>query len=358
MKKTLAALVALLASATCASAQGMTFYPAQNFTVIGKGFTDTETPLERLPVRLKGVTRDRVWYLGKNTSGLAIRFRTASKTIGARWELYENTVMNHMAFVGIKGLDLYSLADGKWQFVCTGRPAGKTTTAKIIENLSGEEREYLLYLPLYDGVLSLEIGVDSAATITKPNSPALQPGSPIVFYGTSITQGGCASRPGMAYPSILSRWLNREVVNLGFSGNGRLDYEIAEAMATIPAACYVIDCVPNVTADEIREKAARFVDIIRKAKPTTPIIMIENPLFPHTRFDTKLTTYVQDKNAEFRQVYEQRRRAGDRHITYIEAKNLIGHDQEATVDGIHLTDLGFMRLAETVYPVFRRVLKQ
>lgn len=333
------------------------FINADSFQLIGKGFEDTQTRYERLPASLESLTRSPVWHLSKNCSGMAIRFRTNSSVIAARWEVTGDVVMNHFTPTGIKGLDLYCLKDGKWIFVNSARPAGKTTTATIIDNMSGQDMEYMLYLPLYDGLKTLEIGVSADASISNSelNSPRI--GKPIVFYGTSITQGGCANRAGMAYPNILSRKLDKEIINLGFSGNGQLDLEVAEAMATIDASCFVIDCLPNVSVQQMNEKYARFLEIIREKHPTTPILLIESILFTHINFDRKIDAVVKEKNKTLVKIYKEQKEKGDKNIYYQKADNLIGNDLEATVDGIHLTDLGFIRMAEQLYPRLKKLVK-
>lgn len=340
-----------------APADSLKYVDAATFPVIGKGFNDTQTRYERLPFRLENETRKPVWNLSKNCSGLAVRFRTNSPVIAAKWEVTGDVIMNHFTMTGIKGLDLYALKNGKWQFVNSARPTGKSTSAIIIQNMPGENMEYMLYLPLYDGLESLEIGVapESEIKSSAVNSP--QTGKPVVFYGTSITQGGCASRAGMSYTNILSRMLDREIVNLGFSGNGQLDLEIAEAMATIPASCFVMDCLPNVSVAQMNEKYARFLEILRKEQPETPIIMIENILYPHMYFDQKLFALLNEKNELLKQIFQEEKKKGDKNIFYIKADNLIGDNKEATVDGVHLTDLGFLRMAENLYPVLRERIK-
>lgn len=181
--------------------------------------------------------------------------------------------MNHMTPTGIKGLDLYCLQDGKWIFAGSGRPQGKVNKATIVSNMLPEEREYLLYLSLYDGVTSLSIGVDSLAEITQPAVDLPQREKPVVFYGTSILQGGCASRPGMAHTNILERWLNRECINLGFSGNALLDLEIADVIAGVDASMFVLDFVPNATVEQMKERADKFYTIIRSKHPDTPVLV-------------------------------------------------------------------------------------
>lgn len=333
------------------------FHDTSVFPLLGKATQSTETRYERLPDSLKNVTRAPVWELGKNSAGLAVRFRSNSTTIAARWEVLLNRSMNHMTATGTKGLDLYCFENGKWRFVNSGRPNGKKNEAVIVSNLKSADREYMLYLPLYDGVTSLAIGIDSLSYISQPelNTPIRE--KPVVCYGTSILQGGCASRPGMAHTNILSRWLNREFINLGFSGNGRLDYEIAEVIADIDASLYILDFVPNASVTEIREKTERFYSIIRDKHPNTPILFVEDPIFTHTLFDQRIDKEVKDKNIAIHQVVNLLKGRGDRNLTLISSKNMIGNDGEATVDGIHFTDLGFMRYAELLYPIIKKHLK-
>ncbi len=330
---------------------------ASKFQLLGKGFPDTETYYERLPASYKDKTRPPVWELSKNCSGMAVRFRTNSRVISVKWEVKEDVFMNHFAPTGIKGLDMYCLKNGEWQFVNTGRPTGKASSAVLISGMQGNDDEYLLNLPLYDGLVSLEIGVEQTARIGKPQVNSPRKGKPVVFYGTSITQGGCASRPGMAYTNILSRMLDRETINLGFSGNGRLDLEIAEAMSTIDASCFVIDCLPNCTADLVNEKYKRFLEIIRQKHPETPILLVENIENTRMYFNQSGFTDIQEKNLLLKGIFKDLIQNGDRNIYYMEADKLVAGDHEGTVDGIHLTDLGFWRLSQNMYPVIRDLIR-
>lgn len=339
------------------ASDSLKYISAANFELIGKGFADTQTRYERLPARLEGKTRPPVWSLSKDCSGLAIRFRTNSRTIAAKWEVTEDAVMNHFAPSGIKGLDLYCLKNGKWQFVNSARPVGKISTAIIIEHLDGKEMEYMLYLPLYDGLTNLEIGVDTTAIIGNPRIDSPLKNKPVVFYGTSITQGGCVSRAGMSYPNQLSRMLDRQIVNLGFSGNGQLDFEIAEAMSEIDASCFVIDCMPNLTIGQMNEKYVRFLEIIREKKPIVPILLVEIIPYPHRNFDQSISPILQEMNAILTRIYLGQKKKGDRNIYYLKSDKLIGNDSEGTVDGIHLTDLGFWRISQNMYPVIKKLIK-
>lgn len=333
------------------------YHNANDFILLGKATQLTKTRYERLPAVLNGIVRKSVWDLGKNSTGLAIRFRSNSTTIGAKWSVLYDKNISHITATNIKGLDLYCLIDGKWRFVNTGRPTGKTNETIIISNMNSEDREYMLYLSLSDCITSLEIGVDKDAYISNPlvNYPVRE--KPVVCYGTSILQGISASRPGMCHTNILSRRFNREFINLGFSGNANLDYEIAELIANVDASLFILDFVPNATVTEINERTVQFYSIIRAKHPYTPIIFVEDPVFTHTLFDKRIKKEVEDKNVAINKVVALLRKRGDRNIVLIKSKNMIGDDGEATVDGIHFTDLGFMRYSDLLTPIIKRFLK-
>ncbi len=331
----------------------LVFYNADNYTLLGKITGETESPYERLPEYLKMITRQPVWNLGKNTAGLAIRFRSNSTRIAAKWALYSDRVMNHMSFTGIKGLDLYSLQNNKWIFVNSAQPQDKNNEEVIVSNMNKKMREFMLFLPLYDGVTSLEIGIDSLSFIGQPEINLPKKDKPIICYGTSILQGGCASRPGMAHTNILTRWLNREFINLGFSGNGKLDYEIAEMISGADASAILLDFMPNVSVQQIEEKVAKFYRMIRERSPNTPVFFIENPLYPKAEFDKKIKENIKEKNEALNKVYNHLFTEGEKNIRLIPSEGMIGNDNEATVDGVHLTDLGFYRYARFLQPYLK-----
>lgn len=328
------------------------YHDADAFPLLGKATDATLTRYERLPDSLRHISRPSLWNLGRNSAGLAVRFRSNSTAIAARWSVRDNAGMNHMTPTGIKGLDLYCLTDsGKWVFAGSGRPYGKDNEAVIVSNMKPAEREYMLYLSLYDGVTSLSIGIDSLAEIGQPevNLPVRK--KPVVFYGSSILQGGCASRPGMAHTNILERWLNRECINLGFSGNALLDLEIAEVMAAVDASVFVLDFVPNATVEQMKERARKFYSIIRARHPHTPVLFVEDPIFTHSPFDTEIAREIKEKNETLRAIFRSLEQQGEQHIYFLSSRDIIGHDGEATVDGVHFTDLGFMRYAKVLYPI-------
>ncbi len=358
MKRFCLLFMLLLALCVAATAQ-LRYHEATQFKIIGQPVPDEKRVYTRLPDSLKGKIRDELWSLGQNTAGMAVRFRTDARQISVRWKNRSVFNMNHMTATGIRGLDLYCLQDNdEWIFVNSAKPMERLANkSKIIENLDGKEHEYMLYLPLYEGIDSLEIGVEETAIISKPRVALPVEAKPVVWYGTSITQGGCASRPGMAATNIVERRLNRVVVNLGFSGNGRLDPEVAEIMAKHDAGLYIMDMLPNCTSDLINEKIERFYSILRKAHPDTPILLVENPIFPPTRFDLDMRKKINEKNATLAKFYKKFRASGDKNVYLVSSAGMIGKDNEGTVDGIHFTDLGFERCADYMTPIIKRRLK-
>ena len=267
--------------------------------------------------------------------------------------------MTHMTDTGTKGLDLYALVDGEWRHVCSAQPQGKKSERRIIAYMDPVEREYMLYLSLYDGVSSLEIGVDEGAILAQPAVDSPKTSNPIVMYGTSILQGGCANRPGMAHTNILSRRLDREVINLGFSGNALLDMEIARLMASVEdPGLFVLDYAPNAYADMIDESGEEFFRVIRDAHPDVPVIFIEDVIFPHTAYDNRIKEEVILKNQAQKRLFTRLKKSGEKKIYYIGAEGMIGDDGEATVDAIHFTDLGAMRYVEHVMPTIRKALNK
>ena len=216
----------------------------------------------------------------------------------------------------------------------------------------------MVYLPLYDGIEELEIKVDSTATLTSGSATLIDPSTKIVAYGTSILQGGCASRAGMAATNIIGRELNCEVVNLGFSGEGKMDSCMARAIAKIPDAdLFLIDPVPNCTEMMCDTLTYGFIDILRTARPDVPIVMLEGPIYPYARQDSFFGNYLPKKNAAFRRNYERLKAENPANLYYVESTDLDGVEDDGTVDGIHLTDLGFKYYAEKMTPILRDILK-
>lgn len=358
-------LMCALASEAAGADKPWRFVDAQSLRIINKGFDDTERDYWRLPACLKDSVRPDLWARQQCSTGIGVRFATNSSRVGVRYQLLMNFHMLHMADTGIKGTDLYVFeGDSVWRHANSNRPKVNNTDEKICEAVyvsnvdTTRMTEYMIYLPLYDGIEKLEVKIDSGAVITAGNPELIDGSKRIVAYGTSILQGGCASRTGMVATNILSRDLNMEVVNLGFSGEGKMDSCMARAMAKIPdVAVYVLDPVPNCTQMMCDTLTYGFVNILRQARPDVPIVMVEGPIYPYARYDSYFRNYLPAKNAAFRRNYERLKAENPDGLYYVDSVNLDGPEDDGTVDGIHLTDLGFKYYADKLRPILQSVLK-
>jgi hypothetical protein len=317
----------------------------------GKGWKETRAPFDRLPAKAQGVVREPVWNLSRHAAGLCVRFVTDATTLRARWTLTaDRLAMPHMPATGVSGLDLYTrpATGGRWQWLGVGQPSQTTNTAQLATGLPAGKRELLLYLPLYNGVTSVEIGLPKEAGLAKGPARPAERQKPLLFYGTSITQGGCASRPGMVHTAILGRRLDRPVINLGFSGNGKMEPELAALLAELDPAVYVLDCLPNLTAKEVEERTEPFVQALRKARPQTPILLVEDRTYANAPLLPAVARRNADSRAALKAAYDRLVKAGVAGLHYLPGDKLLGDDGEATVDSSHPTDLGFMRQAEAM----------
>ena len=332
---------------------------AQTFTVEGLGFHDLKSPYDRLPSRAENVVRQAVWDLSRDSSGVLVRFIANTTTIHARWTLTGKTLAAPtITATASSGLDLYAKTDaGRWHWLGIGKPTGfPDNTDMLADGLPAERREYMIYLPLRNGITSLEIGVSKGSTIEKgPARPAER--KSIVFYGTSITHGISASRAGMTHPAILGRMFNREVINLGFSGNGRMEPEVTKFVAELDPAVFVLDCLPNMTAKDINERAEGCVTILRTAHPKTPILLVEDRNYANNFLNASRRQRNETNHAAMRAVYAKLRRDKVPNLHYLKADHLLGDDGEGTIDGSHPTDLGFMRQATDFQKALRKILK-
>lgn len=336
----------------------LVYYDAAPFPLLGKATQATHMRYARLPDSLEQTSRPKLWKLSRHSAGMSLRFRTNSTKIAVRWEVLQNYGMAHMTSIGIKGVDLYCLEkNAEWRFVNAGWPTGKKNEATIISNMSAEDREFMLYLPLYDGVCSLSIGIDSLSFLEQPAVDLPVRRKPVLFYGTSILQGGCASRPGMAHTNIISRRLNRECINLGFSGNAFLDLEVAEVIAQVDASAIILDFAPNASVDQMKERMEAFYKVIRDKQPLTPVIFVEDPIFTHTLYDSRIAEEVKSKNQVLNMLFNELKQKNEQNIILVSSKDMLGTDGEATVDGIHFTDLGMMRYADLLTPVIRNLIE-
>lgn len=337
---------------------GIHWYNAKEWGVSGKGWTDTSSYYDRLPARAQGNVPSAVWTLSRQSAGMYVEFETDSTTIHARWYLtMSRLALPHMAATGVSGVDLYAMDDsGEWRWLFVGKPETyPKLEQQLVTGLAPGFRKYRLYLPLYNGVSSVEIGVSANAKFV-PVAPAGD--QPIVFYGTSITQGAVASRPGMSYTAILGRRLGVPVINLGFSGNGKMEPELAMLLAELDPSIYVLDAIPNMNATLIDQNFEHFVRILREARPDTPIVVVEDRAFANTPFLPARQTHHANTRLSLRAAFGRLVASGIEGLHFVSRDDLFGADNEATVDASHPTDLGFVRYSDIMEPVLRSLLDQ
>ena len=337
------------------------WYDIRELGVEGRGWDEshTKTPYDRLPGKAEGVVRAPVWSLSQDSAGMLVRFRTNAGQIAAHWTLRKNNLaMAHMPATGVSGLDLYVRdAAGQLRWVAVGQPrVAPTNKQTLLANLDPEWREFWMYLPLYNGVQSVYLGIPADAQLALAEAWPVEHASPVLFYGTSITQGGCASRPGMAHPAILGRRLNRPIINLGFSGNGIMEPEVARLLAEIKTGVYVIDCLPNMDGKQVSERVEPLVKTLRAAHPETPIVLVEDRTYTNAHLVKSSRQRNAESRAALKAAYERMISAGVEKLYYVPGETLLAADGEGTVDGSHPTDLGFVQQADALEPTLRQAL--
>ena len=350
----------LLLFATAASAQDLKWTEGRTLTVEGKaGDGKRDHFYDRMPSWAKDSARTELWELAQHSAGLCIRFSTNSSNVHVRWTLRFDINMPHLTGCVTNGIDLYALDEqsGSWLWAGLAKPYKKAdNSGAILKNLPKEMRHYILYLPMYNGVDSVFIGTDNDAAILPLARESKH--KPIVFYGTSIMQGASASRCGLTATAILGRFFNVETVNLGFSGNARMEKVIGEVMTSIDASCYVLDCLPNMTTEMINERALAFVKQLKAEKPNTPIILVACSPNEAGWLNKAEEQRINEKNEAFYAVYQELIANGYNDILYVPSDVLIGSDREATIDGSHYNDLGFTRYAEYIKPFISNALNR
>lgn len=332
------------------------WYDSQLLELEGQGWSETMSDYDRLPAKANGVVRSAVWNLSRHSAGMAVRFKTNATSISVDWTLTKkNLAMSHMSATGVSGVDLYVRHEGQWRWLKEGQPKAQNNKKTIVKSLSPETREYLLYLPLYNGVSSVKIGIPSAYEMIKP---APRESKPLFFWGTSITHGACASRPGMIHPSMLGRRFDREVINLGFSGNGKMEQEVTDIVKELDPAVFIIDCLPNMVASEITARTAPLVRTLRAAHPQTPILLVEDRNYSNTFLNSSLKKRNETSQAALKAEYQKLINEGVTNLHYLKGDDLLGHDGDGTVDNSHPNDLGFFRQANEFERVLKPILAQ
>lgn len=294
-------------------------------------------------------------YLGRRTAGGRVRFRTNSENLCVRMTLKETWEDVMIPLSGSAGADIY-LGTGKKSsylgYLAPDRHTDQEISAEKIFRLTGNMETVTINLPRNDHLLAMEIGVEEDAELLA--APEYTVSSPIVFYGSSITEGGCATRPGNAYTSMVSRWLDADYRNMGFSGKARGELGFAKYLASFPdMSVFVMDYDHNSPSPEhLAETHEPFFREIRRAHPGLPVLLISRPDTDKDPEDSR-----RRKEAVLA-TYENARAAGDKKVWFLDGGTLFGGEgrEECTVDGTHPNTLGFMRMAERIYPVLAAIL--
>ena len=327
---------------------GLCFYSADEEPFRIYGISRIGDVYYRLPPEVASTVSPGVSTLSSNTAGGRIRFVTDSGRIAIRVKLNGNTNMTHMPRTGSSGVDAYE--GGK--YLATYRPPAisKTGAYEAVAWKNKGEALITLNLPLYDGVAELLIGLDEGASL-KP-APDYTYEKPVVFYGSSITQGGCASRPGNSYESILSRTLDANYINLGFSGNAKGEPAIAEYISSLDMSAFVYDYDHNATTVEyLLSTHEPMFRTIREKHPDLPIIIVSAPKY-------YLDSYRQRTREVIIKTYENALARGDKKVWFVDGSHFFDEIGDAfSVDGTHPNDLGFYYMAKGILPALREALK-
>lgn len=325
--------------------------------IAGLPWIAEEKVYRRLPLRPQWPIREEIDRLANSTSGGQIRFQSNSPEIRIRVKLLKSSSMNHMPPTGQSGFDLYlGQVPNQLYFGTTKFKARATEYEVTLFSGSKLNRHFTLNFPLYNGVKSVEIGVKGGATVAPP-APYEHQGR-VVVYGTSVTQGGCAARPGMSYSNILSRRIDAEFVNLGFSGNGIGEPELAKLINQIPRKRMIVLDYEGNAGESIKESLGPFVNILRDGDKDIPILVQSKIRYAAELHDPDRLKWAEDI-ANFQEDFVNKRRdGGDKNIHFHNAGSLFGeHADECTVDGVHPTALGFMKIADGMEPVINKLLK-
>jgi hypothetical protein len=352
---TATALFLLVAQSTLLESQESQHiaFPDARLVVNGLAWFEEDKPvLRRLPARLKDSFRAPVWNLAQQPSGGRIRFRTDSSRIGILAANPNASTMHHMTTIGQSGFDLY--LNGEYLNSAWPDKEGKIAKEWNLGK-SSELRDVTLYLPLYKSVTVKEIVLDKEAKVEAPKPFAVD--KPVVHYGSSITQGGCAENPGLSCQAIVSRWLNVDFVNLGFSGNGLGEPAVAQAIAEIDASAFVLDYWGNPSPQVYRETMPGFVDTLRSKHPKTPILVTSPYYFSGESVNPSLKASQDEKRGIARDFVDARRKAGDANISYVDGLEMLSREHaDGLVDGVHANSIGFYFNAKGLEPHLRRAL--
>jgi hypothetical protein len=355
MKKIIAIILTSF-SISVAFSQNIKWTEGRQLTIEGRAGTGQAHDYDRLPAFARAETRKEVWDLSENSAGINIRFSTDSDTLNVRWVLRSVCKMPHMTDCAMNGIDLYAYDEENsvWRWAGIKLSWDGKNTGIMLQGITKKMRDYMLYLPLYTSVDSVFIGVNADAQIQK--LVRTRNIKPVVHYGTSIVQGASASRAGICSTAQIGRAFDREVINLGFSGNARMEEIIGKVMTEIDASCYIVDCGANMTPEMISTRTVPFIKQLKTARNSIPIILVERTLAANSWLKTETRDKINSGNAELRKAYEQLLAEGFDNIYYVSERNLTADSTEHTIDGEHYTDTGFTVYSQYMIEVLKKII--
>ncbi len=331
------------------------FVDATGFTILNR--TQPDAPLlQRLDVDKYPQLPPKVNQYFTYTTGLAVGFRTNSRDIHARWTTTDKATGVNTTLINQSGMDLYIRRGDEWVFAGIGTPTFKNThQSPVVEHMEEGVKECILYLPLFNKLTTLELGIDEGAFIEALPNPFHRK---IVVIGSSITHGASASRPGLAYPAMLNRAFGFEFTNLGACGLCRLDDFYAQIACDSEADAFLFDAFSNPSAQQIEERLLKFVTRIREKHPETPLIFLQTEVRETTNFDLYKRSWEEKKRNAAVVGMEKVMKAGYKNVYFINPGMILGDDHEGTTDGVHPNDAGFERIVKALQPKLKKIFRK
>lgn len=319
------------------------------------GLLAEEDGFARMPKEAALAVNEGIYNLSKATAGGRVRFSTDSEKIVVKVKLDGCQPMGHMSPVGIFGFDIYGVSDGKEEFGGIFAPptGGETEYEREINFADKKQRDITINFPLYNGVKALEVGILDGSTLKEAAAYSID--KPVLFYGSSITQGACASRPGKCYQSILSRELDMDYINLGFSGSAKGEETMLDYMKSLNVSAFVCDYDYNApTVEHLRETHFRCYEAIRAAKPDLPIILVSRPNFRHELYEDVL------RRSAVMETYVKGINNGDKNLHFVDGAAIFAevNRMDCTLDCCHPNDVGFYHMAKHIGDVLRFIFKK
>jgi len=320
------------------------YVAAESLTIGGK-MMPTQHPFQRVDTVKHSGLPARLKQLFTHGAGMFIAFKSNTASISLKWCVTNAKPLPYMTSFSNKGFDLYVKQNDKWQFAGVAPSTATCSEKNIIADMGEEEKEFILYLPVYDETRSLEIGVEKKADIKPIPDPFKKR---ILIYGSSIVQGAGTSRSGMTYPAQLTRQTGLNFINFGLSGMAKMEPEVADIVASVEADAYILDCVPNSAPSIIKERTANLVKTIREKHPKTPIIVMQSIIREGGYANKRVGKYVKDQNVAIQNEVMNLLNGGMKDLYFITSEQLLGNDHEGSIDGTHPNDLGYFRMASTL----------